>query len=73
MDSPETIVLVEQWGSRADHEAYMAWRTETGALAADRIVASPGTLTGSVGVGWGWVRSGSRGTPLTRGLLTGPR
>lgn len=34
MDNPDTLILVEEWGARSDHEAYMAWRTETGALAA---------------------------------------
>ena len=29
-----TIVLLEPWASRADHERYLAWRTERGELAA---------------------------------------
>lgn len=28
------IVLIERWAQRSNHEAYMAWRTETGTLAA---------------------------------------
>lgn len=33
-DEPTTIVLVEQWESRAAYEKYFAWRTETGVIAA---------------------------------------
>ena len=29
-----TVALHEQWRSKAHHEEYMAWRTETGALEA---------------------------------------
>ena len=31
-DKPETLVLIERWRSRADYEAYLAWRTERGDL-----------------------------------------
>lgn len=27
-----TLVLVEHWDSRAHHEKYLAWRTETGVM-----------------------------------------
>lgn len=30
---PTLVTLVEEWDSRADHEAYMAWRGEQGVLA----------------------------------------
>lgn len=29
-DNPNTLVLVEQWRSRRDYEAYFQWRTERG-------------------------------------------
>lgn len=46
MDNPDTVILVEQWGARSDHEAYMAWRTETGALAAmAEVMAEPPIFT----------------------------
>jgi quinol monooxygenase YgiN len=42
MDNPDTIALVEEWENRSDHEAYMAWRTETGALASmAEVLAEP--------------------------------
>ena len=31
-DNPDTIVLWEKFATRADHEAYLAWRVETGLL-----------------------------------------
>ena len=31
-DDPLNLVLVEKWESRQHYEAYLAWRTETGAL-----------------------------------------
>lgn len=31
-DNPLNIVLLEKWDSRADHESYIAWRTERGDL-----------------------------------------
>jgi quinol monooxygenase YgiN len=31
-DNPDLIVLWEKWAHRSNHEAYMAWRTETGML-----------------------------------------
>jgi quinol monooxygenase YgiN len=42
MDNPDTIGLVEEWVARSDHEAYMAWRTETGTLASmAEVLAEP--------------------------------
>jgi quinol monooxygenase YgiN len=32
-DDPTALFLYEQWASRSDQEAYMAWRTETGLIA----------------------------------------
>ena len=32
VDNPDTIVLWEKFATRADHEAYLAWRIETGML-----------------------------------------
>ena len=31
-DTPDTIVLWEKFATRANHEAYLAWRIETGML-----------------------------------------
>ena len=31
-DNPDRIFLVEHWEDRATHEAYVAWRAETGDL-----------------------------------------
>ena len=31
-DAPDRVVLWEKFAERANHEAYMAWRTETGLL-----------------------------------------
>ena len=33
-DDPSILVAVEQWGTRANYEQYLAWRTENGSLAA---------------------------------------
>jgi quinol monooxygenase YgiN len=46
VDNPDTVILVEEWDARSDHEAYMAWRTETGTLAsmAD-VLAEPPAFT----------------------------
>lgn len=33
MDDPGHIVLIERWTERSRHEAYLAWRTESGTLA----------------------------------------
>ncbi|PCK09312.1 MAG: antibiotic biosynthesis monooxygenase [Alteromonadaceae bacterium] len=32
-DDPCNLVLIEKWESRQHNETYMAWRTETGAIA----------------------------------------
>ena len=29
-ERPDTVVVVEEWAARADHEAYVAWRAEQG-------------------------------------------
>ena len=40
-DNPDTIVLWEKFATRADHEAYLGWRIETGLLdALGSILAS---------------------------------
>ena len=31
-DNPDTIVLWEKFATRANHEAYLAWRIETGMI-----------------------------------------
>ncbi len=31
-DDPGHIFLIERWRARADHESYLGWRTETGAM-----------------------------------------
>jgi quinol monooxygenase YgiN len=31
-DNPDTIVLWEKFATRADHEAYLGWRVETGMI-----------------------------------------
>ncbi len=30
LDDPDTVAMVARWRDRAAHEAYMAWRDETG-------------------------------------------
>lgn len=31
-DNPDLVVLWEKWATRADYEAYLAWRMETGLM-----------------------------------------
>jgi quinol monooxygenase YgiN len=31
LDDPDTVIMVEHWRDRADHEAYAEWRRRTGA------------------------------------------
>ncbi len=31
-DNPDLVVLWEKWAARENHQAYVAWRTETGLL-----------------------------------------
>jgi len=31
-DDQDVVVLVEEWESKAHHEKYLAWRTETGVM-----------------------------------------
>jgi len=31
-DNPDEVVIWERWTARANHEAFLAWRTETGVL-----------------------------------------
>ncbi len=31
-DEPGTVLILEQWQTRAHYEAYLAWRTETGTM-----------------------------------------
>lgn len=33
VDDPGHIMLIERWAERSRHEAYLAWRAETGTLA----------------------------------------
>jgi len=37
-DDPDTLVLVEEWETKQNHEKYMGWRTETGLV--DQLVAA---------------------------------
>ena len=32
-EDPETLIVFERWESRKHYEAYLKWRTDTGALA----------------------------------------
>jgi quinol monooxygenase YgiN len=43
MDDPTVFLFYEQWASRANYEAYLAWRTETGVLAqlVEMLVGEP--------------------------------
>jgi len=36
-DDPTSFLIWEQWATRGDYEAYLAWRTETGVL--DKLLA----------------------------------
>jgi quinol monooxygenase YgiN len=36
-EDPTSLMMYEQWSTRPNYEAYLAWRTETGAL--DEFVA----------------------------------
>tara|TARA_B100000963_G_scaffold340287_1_gene338800 strand:- start:17 stop:310 length:294 start_codon:yes stop_codon:yes gene_type:complete len=41
-DDPANLILLERWQSRADYEAYVAWRTEQGTLESlGALMASP--------------------------------
>ncbi len=31
-DNPDDVVIWQRWATRANHEAYLAWRIETGLL-----------------------------------------
>lgn len=37
-DEPGHIVLVEKWESRAHHERYMSWRSESGSSSVSRDI-----------------------------------
>jgi len=43
LDDPDTLVMIEKWRDRADHEAYVAWRAETGKGAAElgEVIGAP--------------------------------
>lgn len=44
-DKPNEVILIEAWDSRALHEKYIEWRTETGGLAAfAAFLAEPPTV-----------------------------
>ena len=44
-DRPNTIVLVERWATRADDDAYRAWRAGEGAVTEmGPLVAGPPTI-----------------------------
>lgn len=45
-EDSDHVVIYEVWDTKADHEAYMAWRGERGDLdALSGFVASPPTVT----------------------------
>ena len=37
MDTPDVVLLVEKWNSKAHYEKYLGWRSETGVV--DKIVS----------------------------------
>ncbi len=44
-DDPDVLVAVEEWESKAHHEKYLAWRTETGVMdTLMEVVAEPPIL-----------------------------
>ena len=45
MDNPDQIILIEDWDTAEAYQAYVAWRTETGAMDGLQaiIVAPPQT------------------------------
>ena len=44
-DDPANIVLLEKWKTRADYEAYVAWRAEQGTLESlGALLASPPSI-----------------------------
>jgi len=45
-DDPDHIIIYEIWGTKEDHQAYMAWRQERGDLdALGNFVAAPPAIT----------------------------
>lgn len=46
LDDPDSFALIEEWEERANHEAYLAWRTEEGTLAGMMdVLAEPPRFT----------------------------
>ncbi len=44
-DDHDVLVLVEEWESKAHHEKYLAWRTETGVMdTLMELVAEPPSI-----------------------------
>ena len=44
-DDPDVLVAVEEWESKAHHEKYLAWRTETGVMdTLMEVVAEPPSI-----------------------------
>ncbi len=44
-DDPDVLVAVEEWESKAHHEKYLAWRTETGMMdTLMEVVAEPPSI-----------------------------
>src|SRR3954465_16062025 len=43
LDDPNTLVMLEHWRDRADHEAYVRWRaeTQTGVAELGAVLAEP--------------------------------
>ncbi len=46
-DNPDTIVLWEKFATRAHHEAYLAWRIETGMLDGAYVEVVTGVAPGA--------------------------
>tara|TARA_B110000503_G_C6900146_1_gene310369 strand:+ start:276 stop:566 length:291 start_codon:yes stop_codon:yes gene_type:complete len=41
-----SVILIEEWESRSDHENYLAWRIETGLIKAlEPYVSAPPTIS----------------------------
>ena len=46
LDDPDTVVAIMEWDSRADHEAYLAWRAASGDLdALGEVIREPPAFT----------------------------
>jgi quinol monooxygenase YgiN len=45
LDDPDSILLIQEWAERSNHESYRAWRAEQGTSALfAHLIAEPATL-----------------------------